>query len=51
MDALETEKAHLIAQVAAMTLESAQKTEGIRRYYAERAVLINRVWELVGFPR
>ena len=50
VDALETEKAHLTAQVVAMTLELAQKTEEIRRDHAEQAVVINRVWELIGYP-
>ena len=50
VDALETEKAHLIAQVAAMTLELAQKTEEIRCYHAEQAVVINRVREFIGYP-
>ena len=50
MDALETQKAHLAAQGATMTLELAQKNEEIRCYQAEQIVLLNRVWELVGHP-
>jgi hypothetical protein len=50
VDALETEKAQLAAQVAAMTQELAQKSEEIRRYQAEHTVVVNRVRELVGHP-
>ena len=50
VDALETEKAQLTAQVAAMTQELAQKSEEIRRYQAEQTVVLNRVRDLVGHP-
>ena len=49
MDALDTEKAQLAAQVATMTLELAQKSEEMCRYHAEQAVVLNRVRELVGY--
>ena len=48
MHAFETEKAQLAAQVAAMTQELTQKNEEIRKYQAEHAVILSRVWELVG---
>lgn len=50
MDALETEKAQLAAQVATMTPELAQKSEEIRRYKAEQTIVMNRVQDLVGNP-
>ena len=45
-----TENAHLAAQVAAMTQELSQKSEEIRKYHAEQAVLFSRIRELVGHP-
>lgn len=50
VDALETEKAQLAAQVATMTPELAQKSEEIRRYKAEQTIVMNRVQDLVGNP-
>ena len=50
VEALETEKAQLAAQVAAMTRELAQKSEEIRKFQAEQAVVLSRVRELVGHP-
>ena len=47
---LETEKAQVVAQVAAMTRELARKSEEIRKYQAEQAVVLSRVRELVGHP-
>ena len=51
MQALETEKAQLVAQVVAMTQELTQKSEEIRKYQAEHAVVLSRVPELVGHQR
>jgi hypothetical protein len=48
--ALETMKAELAAQMAAMTQELTQKSEEIRRYQAEQTVVMSRVRELVGHP-
>ena len=48
--ALETEKAQLAAEVAAMTQELTQKSEEYRKYHAEHAVVLSRVRELVGHP-
>ena len=42
------ENAQLAAQVAAMTQELTQKSEKIRKYQAEHAVLLSWVRELVG---
>ena len=50
VEALETEKAQLAAQVAAMTRELAQKSEEIRKYEAEQTVVLSRVRQLVGHP-
>ena len=50
VEALETEKAQLAAQVAAMTRELAQKSEEIRKFQAEQAAVLSRVRELVGHP-
>ena len=47
---LETKKAQLAAQVAAMTQELSQKSEEIRKYHTEHAVVFNRIRELVGHP-
>ena len=45
---MKTENAHLTAQVAAMTQEPSQKSEEIRKYHAEQAVVFSRIRELVG---
>ena len=50
VETLETKKAQLAAQVAAMTRELAQKSEEIRKYQAEQVVVLSRVRELVGHP-
>ena len=50
VEALETEKTQLAAQVAAMTQELTQNNEDIRRYHVEHAVVLTRVRELVGHP-
>ena len=50
VETLETEKAQLAPQVAAMTRELAKKSEEIRKYQAEQAVVLSRVRELVGHP-
>ena len=50
METLKTKKTQLAAQVAAMTRELAQKSEEIRKYQAEQAVVLSRVRELVGHP-
>src|ERR1700738_1401211 len=50
LEQAKTENAHLAAQVAAMTQELSQKSEEIRKYHAEQAVLFSRIRELVGHP-
>jgi hypothetical protein len=50
VEALETEKTQLAAQVEAMTREFTQKSEEIRRYKAEQTVVLSKVRELVGHP-
>ena len=50
VEARETEKAQLAAQVAAMTWELAQKSEEIRKFPADQAVVLSRDQELVGHP-
>ena len=50
IEKLETEKAQLAAQVAAMTQELSQKSEEIRKYLAEQTVVVSRIRELVGHP-
>lgn len=50
VEALETEKAQLAAQVGAMTIELADKTEEICRYHAEKTVVLNGVRDLVRNP-
>ena len=47
IEKLETEKAQLVAQVAAMTQEPSQKSEEIRRYHAEQTVVFSWIWQLV----
>ena len=46
-----TEKTHMTARVAAMTQELSQKSEEIRKYHAEQAVVFSRIRESVGHPR
>ena len=41
IEKLETEKAQLVAHVAAMTQEPSQKSEEIRRYHAEQTVVFS----------
>jgi hypothetical protein len=48
VEALETEKAQLAAQGAAMTRELTQKREEIRWYKAEQTMVLSKVQELVG---
>ena len=48
---MKTENAHLNAQVAAMSQELSLKSEEIRKYHSEQAVVFNRIRELVGHPR
>ena len=48
IQAFETEKAQLAAQVAAMTQELTQKSEEIWKYQAEQAVVLSTVRELAG---
>ena len=50
IEKLETEKAQLAAQVAAITQKLSQKSEEIRKYHAEQAVVFCRIRELVGHP-
>jgi len=46
MDALETKKAQLASQEAAMTRELTHKNEENRRYKTEQTVVLSQVWEL-----
>ena len=50
LEQLKTKKAHLTAHVAAMTQELSQKSEEIRKYHAEQAVVFSWIRELVGHP-
>ena len=50
IEMLETEKTQLAVQVTTMTQELSQKSEEIRRYHAEQAVVFNMIRELVLFP-
>jgi hypothetical protein len=45
VNALETEKAQLVVQVAPMTQELTEKSEEIRRYQAEQTVVLSRIRE------
>ena len=47
VEALETEKAQLAAQVAAITQEPTQKSKDIRKYQVEETVVLSRVRELM----
>ena len=50
LEQVKTEDAHLNAQVVAMAQDLSQKSEEIRKYHAEQAVVFNRIRELVGHP-
>ena len=50
LDQVKMENAHLNAQVAAMAQELSQKSEEIRKYDADYAVVFSRIRELVGHP-
>ena len=50
LDELKTENGHLNTQVAAMAQELSEKSEDIRKYHAEHAVVFSRIRELVGHP-
>ena len=50
LDQVKTENAHLNAQVTAMAQELSQKSEEIRKYHAEHAVVFRGIRELVGQP-
>ena len=50
LDQVKMENAHLHGQVATMTQELSQKSEEIRKYHAEQAVVFSRIRELVGHP-
>jgi broad-specificity NMP kinase len=50
LEQVKTEKTHLTAQVVAMAHELSQKSEEIRKYHAEQAVVFNRIRELVRNP-
>jgi hypothetical protein len=45
VNALETKKAQLVVQVAAMTQELTEKNEEIRRYQAEQTVVLSQIRE------
>ena len=48
VEALETKKAQLAAQVAAMTTKLVEKSEEIRRDHMEQTVVLNHIQNLVG---
>ncbi len=48
LEQVKTENAHLNAQVSSMAQKLSRKSEEIRKYQAEHAVILSRVWELVG---
>ena len=50
LEQLRTEKAQLTAQVATMTQELSQKSEEVRKYHVEQAMVLSRIRELVGHP-
>jgi hypothetical protein len=50
LNQVKTENAHLHAQVAAMAQELSQKSEEIRKYHAEQAMVFSWIRELVGHP-
>ena len=50
LEQAKTENAHLNAQVTAMAQEMSQKSDEIRKYHAEQAVVFKAVRELVGQP-
>ena len=50
LDQVKLENAHLTAQVSAMAQELSRKSEEIRKYYAEHAVVFKRIRELIGRP-
>ena len=50
LEQLRTEKAQLTAQVATMTQELSQKSEEVRKYHVEHAMVMSRIRELVGHP-
>ena len=47
---VKTENAHLNAQVSSMAQELSRKSEEIRKYHAEQAVVFQRIRELIGQP-
>ena len=47
---MKTENAHLNAHVTTMAQELSKKSEEIRKYHVEHAVVFSRIWELVGHP-
>ena len=50
LDQVKTENAHLNAQVSSITQELSRKSEEIRKYHAEQAVVFQRIRELIGQP-
>ena len=48
LDQIKTKNTHLSTQVATMAKELSKKSEEIRKYHAERAVVFSRIRELVG---
>ena len=50
LDRVKMENKHLQAQVSAMSEELSQKSEELRKYHAEQAVVFSRIREMVGNP-
>ena len=50
LDQVKTGNVHMNAQVAALAQELSQKSEEIRKYHAEQAVVFSRIRDLVGHP-
>ena len=50
LEQMKMENAHLNAQVTAMAQELIQKSEEIRKYHAEQAVVFSQVWEFISQP-
>jgi len=50
LDQVKTENAHLKAQMEAMSQELVHKSEEVRKYHSEQAVVFSRIRELLGHP-
>jgi hypothetical protein len=50
LEQAQMDNAHLHSQMAAMAEELGQKSEEVRKYHAEQAMVFTRIWELIGHP-